>query len=163
MTSTAITAGGFELRRFLPARLTALSNRLTRRAALLYGERFKLSAAEWRIMAVLGQQGAMSGNAVIAQSTMDKVRVSRGVATLLKAGLITRDCDPQDRRRAILALTTAGRDIFQQIVPLIQEAEAEMMAALSEAERALLSDALGKIEGYLARTGFETGGESEEL
>ena len=159
MTSTALSAGGFELRRFLPARLTALSNRLTRRAALLYGERFKLSAAEWRIMAVLGRQGAMSGNAVIAQSTMDKVRVSRGVATLLKAGLITRDCDPQDRRRAILALTTAGREVFQQIVPLIQEAEAEMMAALSEAERALLSDALAKIERYLARTGDA---ESEE-
>jgi len=153
MTGTAIAAGGFELRRFLPARLTALSHRLTRRAARLYGERFKLSAAEWRVMAVLGQQGAMSGNAVIAQTTMDKVRVSRGVAKLLKGGLITRDCDPQDRRRAILALTPAGREMFQQIVPLIEEAEAEMMATLSKAERDLLGEALAKIERYLERTG----------
>ena len=66
-------------------------------------------------MALLGQQGAMTRNAVIAETPMDKVRVNRGVATLLEAGLITRDCDPQDRRRAILALTAAGHALFQQI------------------------------------------------
>lgn len=162
MTSTAVSAGGFDLRRFLPMRLTALSNRLARRAARLYGKRFNLSAAEWRVMAALGQQGAMAGNAVIAQTTMDKVRVSRAVATLLKAGLITRDSDPQDRRRAILALTTNGRVLFQQIVPMIEHAEAEMMALLSETERNTLSGALAKIEGYLERTPVKPDGGSEE-
>ena len=92
----------FELGKYLPFRLTVLSNRLTRRVARFYAERFKLSAPEWRTMAVLGQQGAMSANAVIMQTTMDKVRVSRAVAKLLKANLITREADPLDRRRAIM-------------------------------------------------------------
>ena len=47
-------------------------------------------------------------------------------------------------------------------MPLIQEAEAEMMAALSEAERALLSDALAKIEDYLVRAAAAAGSEAEE-
>ncbi|HEY1507185.1 MAG TPA: MarR family winged helix-turn-helix transcriptional regulator [Stellaceae bacterium] len=143
----------FELGKYLPFRLTVLSNRLTRRVARFYGERFKLSAPEWRTMAVLGQQGSMSANAVIAQTTMDKVRVSRAVAKLLKAGLITRDADPQDRRRAILNLTSAGLEIYRQIVPLVQEVESEIVSALSGTERAVLDNALAKIEAYLEHSG----------
>lgn len=144
----------FELGKYLPFRLTVLSNRLTRKVARFYGERFKLSAPEWRTMAVLGQQGAMSANAVISQTTMDKVRVSRAVAKLLKANLITREADPQDRRRAILDLTAAGREIYRQIVPLVQEVETEIIAALSDPERAMLDNALAKIEAYLEQSGI---------
>lgn len=152
----------FELGKYLPFRLTVLSNRLTRRVARYYGERFKLSAPEWRAMAVLGQQGAMSANAVIVQTTMDKVRVSRAVAKLLKAGLITREADPQDRRRAILDLTPAGQEIYRQIVPLVQEVEAEIVAALSGPERAVLDDALAKIEAYLGQSGLLAAEEEAE-
>jgi DNA-binding MarR family transcriptional regulator len=144
----------FELGKYLPFRLTVLSNRLTRRVARFYGERFKLSAPEWRTMAVLGQQGAMSANAVITQTTMDKVRVSRAVAKLLKGGFITREADPQDRRRAILDLTPAGQDIYRQIVPLVQDIESELVAALSGPERAMLDNALTKIEAYLEQSGI---------
>lgn len=151
----------FELGKYLPFRLTVLSNRLTRRVARFYGERFKLSAPEWRTMAVLGQQGAMSANAVIAQTTMDKVRVSRAVAKLLKAGLITREADPQDRRRAILDLTSPGKEIYRQIVPLVQDIEAEIVAALSGAERAVLDNALAKIEAYLEQSGIDADADDE--
>jgi DNA-binding MarR family transcriptional regulator len=143
----------FELGKYLPFRLTVLSNRLTRKVARYYGERFKLSAPEWRTMAVLGQQGAMSANAVIAQTTMDKVRVSRAVAKLLKANLITRESDPQDRRRAILNLTAAGQEIYREIVPLVLEVESEIIAELTGPERAVLDNALAKIEAYLEHSG----------
>ena len=152
----------FELGKYLPFRLTVLSNRLTRRVARFYAERFKLSAPEWRTMAVLGQQGAMSANAVIAQTTMDKVRVSRAVAKLLKANLITREADPLDRRRAILDLTPAGRDIYRQIVPLVLDVETENVAELSGPERAMLDNALAKIEAYLEQSGISAEDDSAE-
>jgi DNA-binding MarR family transcriptional regulator len=113
-------------------------------------------------MAVLGQQGAMSANAVIAQTTMDKVRVSRAVAKLLKAGLITRESDPQDRRRAILNLTMAGQEIYREIVPLVQEVESEIVAELSAPERAVLDNALAKIEAYLEQSGVSTDAEDDD-
>jgi DNA-binding MarR family transcriptional regulator len=103
----------------------------------------------------------MSANAVIAQTTMDKVRVSRAVAKLLKAGLITRESDPQDRRRAILELTAAGREMYQQIVPLVQDVEAEIIAALSGPERNVLDSALSKIEAYLEKSGINVEDASE--
>lgn len=152
---------GFELGKYLPFRLTVLSNRLTRRVARFYGEQFKLSAPEWRTMAVLGQQGAMSANSVIVQTTMDKVRVSRAVAKLLKAGLITREADPADRRRAILDLTAPGREIYSQVVPLVQTIEAEIVAELSAPERAILDNALNKIEAYLEQQGISVGNDEE--
>ncbi len=151
----------FELGKYLPFRLTVLSNRLTRRVARFYGERFKLTAPEWRTMAVLGQRGAMSANSVIVQTTMDKVRVSRAVAKLLKAGYITRESDPQDRRRAILNLTPAGMEIYRQIVPLVQEVEAAMLAALSPDDRHGLDSALAQIEAYLDQTGGAPEAEAE--
>lgn len=152
----------FELAKYLPFRLTVLSNRLTRRVARFYAQQFKLTAPEWRTMAVLGQQGAMSANAVISQTTMDKVRVSRAVAKLLKTDLITRDSDPHDRRRAILALTPAGMEIYRQIVPMVQAIEAEIVAALSGDERSILDAALAKIEAYLVRHGADSDYDDEE-
>lgn len=145
-------SGDFDLGRFLPFRLTVLSNRLARRVARFYAERFKLTAPEWRTVAVLGQRGAMTANAVIVQTTMDKVRVSRAVARLLKTGYVTRDTDPLDRRRAILALTPSGTELYRQIVPLVQEVETEMLAALSAEDRKTLEQALGRIEAMLDKT-----------
>ena len=140
---------GFDLGRFLPFRLTVLSNRMTRRVARSYGQRFKLSASEWRIIAVLGECGAMSANSVMRQTTMDKVRVSRSVAALLKAGYLTRSADARDRRRAVLDLTPKGTAIYRQIVPLVQEVEAGILASLSPEERFGLDRVLGKIEAQL--------------
>ena len=68
---------GFAIERFLPFRLSVLSNRLTRAVARVYTRRFRLSAPEWRTMAVLGRYGAMSANSVVDRTAMDKVRVSR--------------------------------------------------------------------------------------
>ena len=141
--------GAFELTKFLPFRLTVLTNRLNRRVARLYSERFGLTAPEWRTMAVLGHSGAMSANAVIERTTMDKVRVSRAVAKLLKAGYITRDSDPDDRRRAILALTPRGMEIYREVVPLVQEVESEILALLSQNDRASLDGALARLESFL--------------
>jgi len=152
----------FDLSRFLPFRLTVLSNRLTRRVARFYGHRFKLSAPEWRTIAVLGQHGAMTANVVIRQTTMDKVRVSRAVAKLLKSGYITRDADPQDRRRAILDLTTKGTELYRQIVPFVQDVEAEILATLSAEDRAGLDSALTHIEAYLDKTSGEDSADVEE-
>jgi DNA-binding MarR family transcriptional regulator len=80
---------------------------------------------------------------------MDKVRVSRAVSKLLNSGLITRDTDPIDRRRAILKLTNSGQETYRQIIPLVQEVESEIMAALSGTELDGLEHALTQIEAAL--------------
>lgn len=137
---------GFAIERFLPFRLSVLSNRLTRAVARVYTRRFRLSAPEWRTLAVLGRYGAMSANSVVDRTAMDKVRVSRAVARLTTAGHITRRIDPVDRRRAILALTPQGTGIYQQIVPLVRAVENNIMQSLSADERVALDRAFTKLE-----------------
>ena len=89
------------------------------------------------------------------------MRVSRAVAKLLHAGYITRIADPADRRRAVLELTPKGAEVYRQIVPLVQTVEAEILAELTQDERASLEGALGKIEAYLEAAG-EAGVDADE-
>jgi DNA-binding MarR family transcriptional regulator len=97
-------------------------------------------------MAVLGRYGAMTANNVVERTAMDKVRVSRSVARLLSAGHITRQADPEDRRRAILDLTQNGRETYRQIVPLVLAVEAELLTGLDPEERALFDRVMVKLE-----------------
>ena len=146
----------FAINRFTPFRLSVLSNRMTRAVARVYMKRHRLSAPEWRTMAVLGLLGAMTANSVVEQTAMDKVRVSRTVTKLLRTGHITRRTDPLDRRRAILELTPKGMGVYRQIVPRALAVEEEILQDLSVAERAAFESAIGKLEGRVAAIQFDT-------
>jgi len=147
------------LEEYVPFRISVLANRMTRAVAAVYGKRFRLSAPEWRTMAVLGRYGALSGNSVVERTAMDKVRVSRTVAKLVTSGLITRRSDPEDRRRAILDLTPKGVAVYRQIVPLVLATETELLAVLSGEERALFHSLVGKLEkrtsGFIREPGTD--------
>lgn len=139
-------ARALDLEQFMPFRLSVLANRVTRAVARVYARRFRLSAPEWRAMAVLGRYGAMTANSVVERTAMDKVRVSRAVARLLARGRVTRHTDPEDRRRAILALTPEGRAVYERIVPMALAVERELLSDLNAEERALLSQTVRKLE-----------------
>ena len=135
----------FDIKKFLPFRLGVLSAKLSKHAGQVYRNRYGLSAPEWRVLAVLAQEALLNVEEIIAETAMDKVRVSRGLATLLKRQLIKRQIDTRDRRRAIIDLTEAGRAIYEAIVPLVQAFEAELISGLSKKERAILEQALSKL------------------
>jgi DNA-binding MarR family transcriptional regulator len=128
----------FALEHFLPYRLSVLTNTMSRAFARTYGKRFGLSIPEWRVMAVLGRFAPLSANEVAERTAMDKVRVSRAVARLMKVGLIDRAIDSGDRRRSALKLSRAGRRVHEGIVPMARRFEAVFMAALSDEDRATL-------------------------
>jgi DNA-binding MarR family transcriptional regulator len=76
---------------------------------------------------------------------MDKVSVSRAVATLEKRGLMERHVDPADRRRVLLRLTRAGRALVDDIVPLVTEVERDMLSVLTPEERTTLESLMEKV------------------
>src|SRR5260370_11156440 len=131
-----------ELERFLPYRLSVMTNRISTAIARVYVRRFGLTVPEWRVMAVLGRFGAMSASAVCEKTAMDKVRVSRAVARLAASGRLDRRIDDADRRRALLALTPQGRAIYAEIGPLALAADAPLPAQLSSPHRPHLTPLL---------------------
>ena len=135
------------LESFIPYRLSVLSNRMSQTIAGLYQKRFGLAVTEWRVMAVLGRFPGLSANEVAERTAMDKVAVSRAVARLLERSLIKREIHSDDRRRSVLALSEVGYSVYDEIVPLAEDCERRLLAALEEGERTTLARLLDKLTG----------------
>ena len=144
-------AATLELERFLPYRLSLLSNRISQTIADLYAERFGIGVTEWRVIAVLGRFSGLSANEVAERTAMDKVAVSRAVARLLERGLIERDTHGDDRRRSVLALSGEGLAVHAQIAPLALDIEQRLLDGLDEGERDMLQRLLDKLGRGITR------------
>jgi DNA-binding MarR family transcriptional regulator len=141
------------LEKFLPYRLSVLSNTVSSAIAAAYFANFGLSIPEWRVMAVLAANPGLSAAEVTARTAMDKVAVSRAVATLLGAGRLRRTTVPADRRRTHLQLTTAGERVYAQVVPMALEYERRLVASLSKRDRATLDRTLRVLLGRAVELG----------
>jgi DNA-binding MarR family transcriptional regulator len=142
--------GRLALDRFLPYRLSILANAVSAGVARIYARRFQMTIPEWRVMAVLGCYGPQSANDVCGRAAMDKVRVSRAVARLIRAGRLRRAIDADDRRRSVLTLTAKGKGVHDRIVPLAHAAEARLLAALSPDERQQIDLLVAKLQDRAA-------------
>lgn len=134
-----------ELERFLPYRLSVLSNRVSQTIAGLYEQRFGLAITEWRVMAVLGRFADLSAGEVAERTAMDKVAVSRAVAKLLERGLIQRDTHGNDRRRSVLALSEVGYSVYDEVAPMTLECERRLLTELTDEEAEQLSRLMDKL------------------
>lgn len=140
------TPPSLRLERFLPYRLSVLSNRISQTIAGSYRKRFSLSVTEWRVMAVLAHTPGLSANQVVQRTAMDKVAVSRAVASLQARGLLSRAVDSNDLRRSILQLSKEGEDIHAQVVPLALAFEQRIFDGMADDERALLFRLLDRLD-----------------
>ena len=134
-----------DLERFLPYRLSVLSNRVSQTIAANYDKRFALAITEWRVIAVLGRYTDLSATEVAERTAMDKVAVSRAVARLLERGLLQRHTHGDDRRRSVTALSQAGYGIYDEIAPLALECERRLLAHLTPAERDTLNHLVDRL------------------
>src|ERR1700761_3241874 len=123
------------LDRFVPYRLSVLSNRVSSAIAREYSERFGLSVPEWRIMAVLGQTPGLSARDVALRTAMDKVQVSRAVASLVDGRRVKGEGDEAEGRVTRLSLTSKGQSIYDEVAPLALHLEEVFLAALTPDER----------------------------
>lgn len=135
-----------ELARFLPYRLSVLSNTVSSAIAGAYAERFGLTIAEWRVLAVLAGAPGLSAAEVAVRTAMDKVAVSRAVATLLAERRIERATAASDRRRSMLRLTRSGEQVYARVVPFALDYERELLSPLSLQEIAVLDRALALLD-----------------
>ena len=134
-----------ELERFLPYRLSVLSNTVSLAIADLYERRFALSITEWRVMAVLGRYDGLSAREVAERTAMDKVAVSRALARLIDAGRVRRATATHDKRQSVLRLTPQGWKVYDEVAPLALEHERRLLAHLDADEQRWLMRILDKL------------------
>lgn len=124
-----------DLDRHLPHRLVTLSNRLEQHAYKVYSRRFGLTFGEWRVLAVVASNPAVTVNRAADLLGLDKGGVSRTIGQLVRRKLMTRRPDVQDRRRAVLALTARGAEVHDEIAPFAVARDKQLLSVLSAAER----------------------------
>ncbi|MCW2235716.1 MarR family winged helix-turn-helix transcriptional regulator [Azospirillum canadense] len=139
-------AAKLHLTRFLPYRVSVLSNVVSHTVAKLYDKRFGITIPEWRIIAVLGGGETLSAGEIAQRTAMDKVQVSRAISRMLDSALILRESGDTDRRKALLTLTPKALAIYAEIVPLALAYEAQLTSALTEEESVQLDRLLIKLQ-----------------
>lgn len=140
-----MTAPKARLADFLPYLLSVTSNVVSDRIADEYRTRFELKIPEWRVMAVLGDAGAMTQRSLVGATRMDKVAVNRACKVLEDRGLIARSPNDRDGRSHHLELTAAGQAMHGQIMPIALDMERRLFAALSPDERTQFKALLARI------------------
>jgi DNA-binding MarR family transcriptional regulator len=134
-----------ELERFLPYRLSVLANTMSTAIAGAYAARFQLSIPEWRIVAVLARSPDLSAAQVAQRTAMDKVAVSRAVASLARARRVERSVEESDRRRSRLRLTAEGASVYRQVVPWALAYEDAVLRGIPARMRTVLHDLLDEL------------------
>jgi len=134
---------------FLPYRLSTTSNAVSGRIAQEYRSRFGLSVPEWRVMAVLGDSGALTQRDLTSLTLMDKVAVNRACKVLEERGLAWRRPNTQDGRSHLLELTGEGVRMHDEIMPLALEMERRLFASFADEEIEAFRSLLGRVRAVV--------------
>ena len=119
---------------FMPYRLARLSSTVSQTGARAYDKQFGLSIPEWRVMAVLGDVGALTQRDLTRRTLMDKVAVNRACKGLEERALAQRTPNESDGRSHLLDLTDEGRAMHSEIMPLAREMEKRLFTGFSAEE-----------------------------
>ena len=133
------------LSEFLPYLLSVTSNAVSSRVADAYRARFGLRIPEWRVMAVLGDSGALTQRELTSATLMDKVAVNRACKALEDRGLAARQANERDGRSHHLELTGEGREMHGRIMPLALGMEARLFETFSDADREAFGHLLARL------------------
>lgn len=103
-----------------------------------------LTGAQYTALTVLQRRPGITSSELARRSFVRAQTMAATVTSLIDAGYIRREEDPQHRRRMLLYLTAAGAEAIAKLSPAIAELEEMLFADFTAHERAELA-------GYLRR------------
>jgi DNA-binding MarR family transcriptional regulator len=136
-----------QLEEYLPYRLSVAANAVSRLIARAYEDQFGLTIPQWRLMAVLGDEGALTQQSLCGRTLMDKVTVMRAAQGLTRRRLVKRQPNAQDGRSHRLDLSPTGYTLYCKVIPLAREYESQLLAGMKATDVALLHRLLRQVEG----------------
>jgi DNA-binding MarR family transcriptional regulator len=134
------------LQHYLPYRLSVAANAVSRVIQLAYEEKFGLTIPQWRLVAVLADEGALTQQELCGRTIMDKVTVTRAAQGLLRRRLVKRLPNTSDGRSHRLVLTKGGEALHAEVAPLALDYEAKLLTGLKAEDVARLEQHLRLLE-----------------
>lgn len=114
---------------------------------------FGLRVPEWRVLAALYGRERETRSCTMREladlATIDRTTLTRTVDRMEEAGWLTRLADEADMRVTRLALTGAGRRLFDRIWPEVDKLNALALADLSSGEIQSLKRILARMRASL--------------
>lgn len=154
MTGSAAAGKGLDLSVFTPYRIAFLGRMMSEQLGAAYSSE-DLTIPEWRVLAVVSQQETVAARDVVARTPMDKMAVSRAVASLESKKLILRE-RTDDRRVSALKLSPKGKMVFERVSAIALAYEKALLGAMPESEREALMAGLSRLESAIASAGAKS-------
>jgi DNA-binding MarR family transcriptional regulator len=137
------------LEHWIGYRFSLISARLGNFVAQMYASRHDLTMPAWRSLAVIARHQPLTATQLAMLTSSDAFKVARAIELLVRRGMIRRDVDEKDRRKASLRLTAQGRKVYNDIEKFVVRVERELTAALDARELATLQQSLDKLDRQL--------------
>lgn len=125
-----------------------LLRRAHQRATQIFLEVFEeagLTPTQWAALAMLAEEGAASQNALGRMTAMDPATIQGVIRRLEERGLITREPDPDDKRRTKLRLSEEGEVLVRQVTALGMRVTERTLEPLDAEDRRKFLEMLAKL------------------
>jgi len=106
---------------------------------------YGLMRPEWTILICLVFRDGLNARDISEITEQPRNTISRGVAALVRKGMVVHEPDRDDARRVLLHLTAKGRTTYDAIMPMFVEGENRLAAVLTKEEHATLEALLDKL------------------
>jgi DNA-binding MarR family transcriptional regulator len=106
---------------------------------------FGLRPLHYRALAALDEHGELSQAELGRHLSLDRKDVTVALDSLAQRGLVERTPDATDRRRNVVALTDAGRELLPQLDRALESVQARVLAPFTEREAGQLRAMLAKL------------------
>jgi DNA-binding MarR family transcriptional regulator len=107
---------------------------------------FGITRREWVILAILSTEEVINSSALASRAELTPPATSKAVSSLLTKGLLERNVDPQNRRVARINISTSGKDVYEQILPIVISINKYILEPISKDEIELLDSMLERMQ-----------------
>jgi DNA-binding MarR family transcriptional regulator len=127
------------------ALLMRVANLIQAEVTGVYAKQHELTVPEWRLLARLCESAPMQLAALCRTSFFDKAYAGRVLRGLQARRLVTMMVDQSHKRRVIVDVTDAGRQLARQVQVVARRSQMRLLEVLEPAERTALYTTLHKL------------------
>ncbi len=139
------TKNQIDLENYFPFLLRTISAHISRGTATTTIDGHKIGMREWRVIALLADEGISTSKQICFESGMDKASVSRALAYLKEQKLVSSNGAGEDWRSKPIKLTRNGEKIYQIMAAQKIERAESLWSDLTDNERKTLLKLLQKL------------------
>jgi DNA-binding MarR family transcriptional regulator len=117
-----------------------------------------MSVPEWRLLSAVAHSSPITFADIAITTTMDKGQVSRALRVAQTKGYVVVELTPTDRpssqsgaasgNRVVVSITPAGRELYEQVMPIAQRFQAELIELMNPDERQMMLGLLQRLNEY---------------